>query len=401
MRFCMVTTFYPPFHFGGDATYVRALSRALVEEGHEVEVIHCQDAYEVNGTDVTPTAEAADPGISVHRLKSRAGVLSPLITQQTGQPGLKAGALREILDGSFDVVHFHNISLIGGPGVLAYSRAPVTLYTAHEHWLLCPTHIFWKNRSRPCDHPTCFSCSLISGIPPQLWRYTDLARRMVRGVDALIAPSAYTAKAHRDAGFLPEATVLPLFSTLEPPDPAPFAQRERPLFVCVGRVTKAKGVGPLLKEFETLPDYDIHVIGEGDARPDLQREFAHCPNIRFLGALPQRELISHYSAANALIFPSLAPETFGLAIVEALACGTPAIVRDAGGCREIIDQTEGGIVYQTSDELRDGVQRLAMDQALRHEMGERGRSGVRRLYTKEHHIAGYLDLIRRLSSKAA
>ncbi len=35
MRFCMVTTFYPPFHFGGDATYVRALSRALVARGHE------------------------------------------------------------------------------------------------------------------------------------------------------------------------------------------------------------------------------------------------------------------------------------------------------------------------------------------------------------------------------
>ncbi len=35
MRFCMVTTFYPPFQFGGDATYVRALSRAPVARGHE------------------------------------------------------------------------------------------------------------------------------------------------------------------------------------------------------------------------------------------------------------------------------------------------------------------------------------------------------------------------------
>lgn len=35
MRFCMVTTFYPPFHFGGDALYVQALSRELVARGTE------------------------------------------------------------------------------------------------------------------------------------------------------------------------------------------------------------------------------------------------------------------------------------------------------------------------------------------------------------------------------
>ena len=44
MRFCMVTTFYPPYHFGGDATFVQARARALVSEGHHVEVVHCEDA---------------------------------------------------------------------------------------------------------------------------------------------------------------------------------------------------------------------------------------------------------------------------------------------------------------------------------------------------------------------
>ena len=48
-----------------------------------------------------------------------------------------------MLDRDFDVVNFHNISLIGGPGVLQMSRGPATLYTLHEHWLICPTHIFW------------------------------------------------------------------------------------------------------------------------------------------------------------------------------------------------------------------------------------------------------------------
>ena len=51
MRFGMVTTFYPPFSYGGDATYVRNLARALVDQGHEVEVIASTQAYLVRSKD--------------------------------------------------------------------------------------------------------------------------------------------------------------------------------------------------------------------------------------------------------------------------------------------------------------------------------------------------------------
>ena len=95
MRFCMVTTFYPPYHFGGDATYVRALSHALAARGHSVEVVHCEDAYRLAGRTV-PSAANVEQGIVVHRLKNRWGPLSPLITQQTGHPGLKLPELRAI-----------------------------------------------------------------------------------------------------------------------------------------------------------------------------------------------------------------------------------------------------------------------------------------------------------------
>jgi len=94
----------------------------------------------------------------VHRLESPFGFLSPLITQFTGRPGIKSRAMRVIFAQSFDVVHFHNISLVGGPAVITRSRAPVNLYTLHDHWLLCPTHVFWKNNSKQCDGPTCFRC---------------------------------------------------------------------------------------------------------------------------------------------------------------------------------------------------------------------------------------------------
>src|SRR5262249_48430944 len=157
--FCMVTTFYPPYHHGGDATFVRGLSRALQAAGHEVEGGHCEDAYRLRSpTRAVPAAR--DGGIVGHRLHAPPRLPSPLVTQQTGTPGLKAGKLRAILERDFDVVNFHNISLVGGPGMLSMSRAPVTLYTLHEHWLICPTHVLWKNGARTCDKPQCIRCCL-------------------------------------------------------------------------------------------------------------------------------------------------------------------------------------------------------------------------------------------------
>jgi glycosyltransferase involved in cell wall biosynthesis len=391
MRFCMVTTFYPPYHSGGCATYVRALSRALVAQGHEVEVIHCLDAYRL-AHKREPNAEAADEGILVHRLESRFGFLSPLISQQTGYPGLKSSAERAILARPFDVVNFHNISLIGGPAILSWSRAPVTLYTLHEHWLLCPTHFFWKNRSKPCDRPTCFRCSIVSGIPPQLWRYTTLVQRAVAHVDALLAPSEYTATRHREAG-LPRVQVLPLFSAIGPPPESVPRRGDRPRFLFVGRLVAAKGIVPLLEEFALLPAYDLHVIGDGELRGKLESRFAAYPNVRFLGHVPQSELIPAYQEATALIFPSLVPETFGLTIVEAFACATPAIVHDVGGSRELVDETGGGFVYRTREELRAALSRLATDGDLRERLGHRARESFLRLYTPQRHLKRYLKQI--------
>ena len=193
----MVTTFYPPYHFGGDAVFVQALARGLTGAGHQVEVVHCEDAYRLKQK-APVTAEEPD-GVVVHRLRSRLGWLSPLITQQTGKPGLKARQLRRILSRDFDVVNFHNVSLVGGPGILALSSAKVNLYTIHEHWLLCPMHTFWKNNARSCDSPQCLRCCIRSGIPPQLWRYTNLVPRNLSNLDAFLSPSRYTAQRHRKA----------------------------------------------------------------------------------------------------------------------------------------------------------------------------------------------------------
>lgn len=388
----MIATFYPPYHFGGDATYVRSLARALVCQGHEVEIIHCVDAYALK-EDYAILPETAEDGITVHRLRSPWRFLSPLITQQTGHPGLKAHRIRAILRRGFDVIHFHNISLVGGPAILRMGQAPVKLYTLHEHWLLCPTHIFWKNRQQSCDRPQCIRCCLRSGIPPQWWRYTDLIHQSVTHIDALLSPSEYTANRHHEAGLTAPIHVLPLFSNLNPGTPLHYCPGDRPKFLFVGRMTASKGIEPLLAALAKLPGYDLDVVGDGELRERLQQRYARYANIRFWGKLPQHQLVSLYQNATSLVFPSLAPETFGLTIVEAFACGTPVIAHDAGGSRELIERTGAGFVYRSEAELHEALHALAEKPLLRLKLGQLAYEGFQRYYTEEIHVSAYLERI--------
>ena len=56
MRFCMVTTFYPPYHFGGDGIFVQPLACALAAERHKVEVVHCENDFGLQRKEVSARA---------------------------------------------------------------------------------------------------------------------------------------------------------------------------------------------------------------------------------------------------------------------------------------------------------------------------------------------------------
>ncbi len=395
MRFCMVTTFYPPFHMGGDAIYVQALARALVREGHTVDVVHCEDAFKVVGGQSPAMPRAEEDGIVVHRLRHPLGLLSPLITQQTGHPGLKRKALQAVLDRGYDVIHFHNISLVGGPGVLELGHARVKLMTLHEHWLICPTHILWKNREKACDRPTCWTCSIRSGIPPQFWRLGNLIERELEHVDLLLAPSEFTAARHKAAGITRPIEVLPLFSRMgqrsakpEPP--------ERPRFLFAGRLTASKGVRQLVEMFRALPDYDLWIAGDGDLRQRMRAECDDAGNIRFLGQVDAAQLSTLYGEATATVIPSLAPESLSLVALESFANSTPVVARNAGGCGELVRASAAGIVCEDDDELLAAIHALARDPELARALGRRGRQVYEQKYTERVHVAAYLARVESL-----
>ena len=137
LKFCLVTTFYPPYHFGGDGVFVYRLAQALGERGHSVDVIHSVDAYRLQHPPDPEIDFAHHPNVKRHPLETSRPLVSALTAHQLGRPAAYARRLRELLEGDrYDVIHYHNISLMGGPGILRWGRA-LKLYTANEYWLIC------------------------------------------------------------------------------------------------------------------------------------------------------------------------------------------------------------------------------------------------------------------------
>jgi glycosyltransferase involved in cell wall biosynthesis len=404
LNFLHLTTFYPPYSFGGDAMQVYRLSHALAEAGHHVDVVHCVDSYHVLHPGEPQVAYAEHPNVVRHELRSGYKALSPLLTQQTGRPLLKRKSIEQVLGlHPYDVIHFHNISLLG-PEILSVAPAQgqaVKMYTTHEHWLICPMHVLWKFNREPCQKPNCLACTIQGRRPPQLWRYTGLLERMARHVDQFVAPSRFTARMHAERGFSQPVACLPNFVDRVDQDwraPAPRPQ-EAPYFLFIGRLERIKGLQTLIALWDRVPGCDLLVAGTGDYEAELRAMAAANQRIRFLGPLPQRELGALYYHALACLVPSITYETFGLTSVEAFARKTPVVVRDLGALPEVVQDTGGGFIYRTDEELIEALRRIAGSPALRAELGEKGYQGVIRWWCREAHLRMYFDYLNCIAEK--
>jgi glycosyltransferase involved in cell wall biosynthesis len=103
----------------------------------------------------------------------------------------------------------------------------------------------------------------------------------------------------------------------------------RPIWLYVGRVAVEKNLDAFLAL--DLPGTKV-LIGDGPARTGLERKY---PNAKFLGSRTGEDLTAHYAASDVFVFPSRT-DTFGLVVLEALACGTPVAAYPVQGPRDVI-----------------------------------------------------------------
>lgn len=401
-RFCFLTTFYPPFNFGGDGIVVQRLAKALVSRGSEVTVVHDRDAYRAirPGPDPTDT-EPAQPGLSVVPLESRFGRFGLLLSHQIGQPVVHTRRLRQILgDGDFDAIVFNNVSLLGGPGLLAYGGDTPKIYMAHEHWLVCPTHTLWRHNRELCTGRQCFRCTVRYGRAPQAWRALGRVGRDAQHVDTFIAMSEFSRQKHREFGFAPRMEVLPLFvPPVDKPPEDDSAPHPRPYFLYVGRLERLKGVDDLLTAFERYTAADLLIAGDGGHGATLRARADGNPRVTFLGRVTRRPLDRYYRHALALLVPSVCYETFGVITLEAFQQRTPVIARRLGPLPEIVGSAGAGELFDSVDDLVAAMTCMQSDAGRRRQLGEAGFQAYAAKYSEEVVVPRFLEIVEQAIAK--
>lgn len=443
LRFCIVSTFYPPCNFGGDGIYAYRLANGLARRGHQVTVIHSPSAYEMLAGR-KPTADYDDhPNVHVEPLRTPLGKWGLLAVQQTGRPCFQGPALRRMLsDRDYDVIHYNNVSLLGGPHAFRMGQG-LKLCSLIEHWLVCPMHVLWRMNREVCTRPTCIRCQLHGRRPPQLWRHTGLMRRATRHIDAFIGPSLFTMNMHRERGLRGAMIQLPLFHP-EPGEPPAGASRTgmvsdatrrdfapadpglgssrgadtpasrtgargsqerrdmagdspsgstRPYFLFVGRLEEIKGAQTLVPLFRKLAEVDLILVGDGTYAGELKRQAVGADNIRFLGRKGGVDLHRLYGGAIATLVPSLCYETFGIVVAESFCARTPVIVYAQSSLDEIVRTCGGGIAYRTADELERAVRTLRENKALRDRLAAEGRTAYEGEFAEEPFLIHYLAVV--------
>jgi teichuronic acid biosynthesis glycosyltransferase TuaC len=140
-----------------------------------------------------------------------------------------------------------------------------------------------------------------------------------------------------------------------------------PLLVSVGALIARKGHGVVIEALKQIPDAMLVMIGQGEDRAALEAQAAPLGSrVRFLGSQPHDVIADWLAAADAMVLMS-ASEGLANAWVEALASGTPIVISDVGGARELLDRPEAGILSAPdSAAVADAVKNVLARNADRH-----------------------------------
>ncbi|MGB9775688.1 MAG: glycosyltransferase family 4 protein [Anaerolineae bacterium] len=372
MRIAHVTATFPPYYAGtGLVCYHQA--QGLARLGHSVTVF----------TAASPSGGESFPeGVSVR-------CLSPLFRVGNAPflPGLLG--LRD-----FDIVHLHYPFIFGAEMVwLACStrRVPYVL-TYHNDLIGNGMRRYLFDAYTAMTAPVVFAGArrwlVVSWDHAASGRLAPLFRR--RWADVVEIPNGVDTDL-----FHPDVDGRSVRRRLGIPEPARVL-----LFVgALDRAHHFKGADYLLRAFARLqgPEVWLVLVGDGDLKPSLVALAAQLgvgERVRFVGTVPHRELPPFYAASDLVVLPSFPPESFGMVLIEAMACGRPVIAHDIPGVRTVVSTGKDGLLVRPGDmdDLVENMRALLGDPRRQSEMGQQGRAKVERRYAWPRIIPRLLKL---------
>jgi glycosyltransferase involved in cell wall biosynthesis len=374
LRIAHLTATFPPYPGGAGNTCYR-FARGQAERGHEVEVFTAPAA-----------GEPPDPGGAlVHRV-------DPLLA--FGNAPLIPSLAR--IEG-FDLLHLHYPFIFGSEltllGRLARRRRRQALLVHYKNRLIgrgargmlfagyertvAPLLIHAADR-------VCVLSSDHAGSVPYLRRTGERdpgkLAEMPNGVDTeLFAPQADEAGPRRSLDIPDEAPVAAFVATL---DRAHHFKRLDLAIEAIARV--AGGDGQVAAAGQ--PPVHLIVAGGGeltDRYRDQARAAGVGERVHFLGPVPHDELPGVLRSADLLLLTTEPPESFGIVLIEAMACGLPTVATEYPGVRAVIDDGETGLVVApgSPEPVAAAIRRLIeAGPDGRRRMGAAGRKKAERLW---------------------
>lgn len=351
--FLFTTSFYPPYHIGGDAMHVAYLAEELVGRGHEVHVLHSIDAYNLKRK---ATVESQDSnGVETHPCRSPFGVLSPISAYAIGKsPHVSRRFSAVVKDVSPDIVHHHNVSLLG-INIMRRRGKYLNLHTAHDHWLICPRNDMLYKGNSICIDKACLGCVLASRRVVQPWR--NGIRSVLKDLDRIIAPSN-----NLKSMLLEEFGngISQIYNFVPEPPEHIVDLGINDYFLFVGALEEHKGIRILIDAYESSGiDSRLVIVGDGKLRSYVEKRVKNSSlkdRMAILGQVERSRLYGLYKWAKVLVLPSICYENCPLVLLEALSVGTPVLGSDIGGIQEVIRLSESGTVFQCdSSKLRDSL----------------------------------------------
>jgi len=340
----------------GVATTIRKMTSAGVAAGHDMTVITCRSEVSEHGIPLKnfqPVGEFELPEYELQRL-SFPPVLhilehlirhnySEVIISTPGPVGLTALYAAKAL--GLPCAGIYHTDFPQYVRILTDDSFMETLTWNYMHWFYSQFDIVWVNSE---DYRKCW---IDRGISPERLKI------LPRGLDTrLFTPARRDRKFWSDRGLRADEVGM--------------------LFV--GRISKEKNLDTLVAATRRLADDKVPIrplfVGEGPYLADMKRLL---PDAIFTGYLRDEALADAYASADFFVFPSTT-DTFGNVVLEAQACGLPAIVSDVGGPRDLVHHGRDGFITHALDvgELAEAIRRLASDPGLRERMGAAARLRV-------------------------